>query len=269
MKKITVIIAAYNAQNYIERCLDSVLCQCGDFDVVAVNDASTDRTGEILKRYGGRINLINLETNCGNIAKTRNIGLKNADGEYITFLDADDWYDNDALSKIIKLTDEYNPDILKYGYLKVYPDGTAVKSSNGTEKNEFLLKNDFKHSVYPYFVNGIGLNSVCCAVFKKDIIKDLSFSEEFRTAEDAAFAVEAYTKAQSVLFTDEHLYCYYQTGTGLTGSGTSILKKYFYNFMLSGKIIKFLPVWGMNTFEWKLKTVLRPVKLTLNKIMRK
>ena len=269
MMKITVIIVAYNAQNYIERCLKSVFNQNANYDVVVVNDASTDMTGKILQKYTDRIKLINLKTNCKNLAKTRKIGLENADGDYITFLDADEWYETDALYKISRQINKYNPDIVKFGYTRVNIDGTQRKSNTGTEKDEFAEKNDFNKSVYPYFINGIGLNSVCCAVFKRSVIQNLKFSADFCTAEDAAFSLEAYTNAKNVLFLNEHLYCYYQTGRGLTGSGISVFKKYYYNFKLSVKILKLLPKWNMNTLVWKIKTFLRLIKLTTNKITRK
>ena len=265
MKKITVIVAAYNAEKYIERCLASIVCKNAEVDIVVVNDASTDGTAEKIGKFGGKLKLVNLEKNSGCVARVRNIGLENAEGEYITYLDADDWYENGALDRIADCLQRYNPDILKYGYTAVYPDGTrrAVPACEG-----WAEKKDFPQKVYPLFLDGIELNSVCCAVFRKSILGGTTFPEEFCTAEDAAFCAEAYTKAQSIMFLPDCLYCYYQSGTGLTGKGMKILKKYKYNFMLSGRLLRLLPAWGMDTPRNRVRAVLRPVKITLDKLKR-
>lgn len=268
MSKLTVIIAAYNAEKYIEKCLNSFLGSAEGVDVVAVNDASTDGTGKILEKFKDKIKIITLEKNCGCIARTRNVGLREAQGDYITFLDADDWYEPGAVKKIINYIDRFQPDILKYNYSRVYADGTVTKSSDGTEKFRYVQKLNFRRMVYPYFVNGIGLNSVCCAAFKRKMLSGMEFSDKFRTAEDAVFALEAYTRAQSVLFTGEYLYCYYQSGSGLTGNAVSIFHKYACNFRLGAAIIKYLPQWGMNTIGWRMRTLSRPIRITADKLKR-
>ena len=268
MKKISVIVAAYNAEKYIDKCIQSVLSQNADTELIVINDASTDKTAECLEKYKGRIKLISLEKNTGSIAGVRNIGLENAGGEYITYLDADDWYEKGALSKIINYLDRYKPDILKFCYLLVYPGG-GRKIPNGEAGGlRFVAKAEFDRYVYPHFIGGINLNSVCCAVFKRSITDNIRFSENYRTAEDAAFALEAYTKAQSVLFVPDRLYCYYQSGNGLTGGGLSVLQKYKYNFMLTKKMLRLLPEWEMNTLPVKIKALTRPVRLTFDKLKR-
>lgn len=100
MTKVSVLTAAYNAGKYIKECLDSLLAQSfADFEVICVDDASTDNTSQIIQEYSEndhRVVFIRLEENGGQ-AKARNIALKQATGEYICMLDADDWLSPDAL----------------------------------------------------------------------------------------------------------------------------------------------------------------------------
>ena len=280
---LTVIIAAYNAEKTIKRCIESVFKgmdadSVKKTEVIVVDDASADLTSDVVCGIDlsfdsddsvNPVRLIRLAENGGCVAKTRNVGLRLAKGEYVTYLDADDWYEDGAVEKILGLIDEYAPDIIRFGYKEVYPNGEIKVRGNNFEKRGLVTKAEFKSKIYPRFIGGISLNSVCLAVFKRAVIKGIRFPEEFCTAEDAAFSIEAYTAAENVLTLPDSLYCYYQSGGGLTGTGLSLLKKYKYNFMLVPIMLKKLSEWGMDTFLWRLKTILRPVIITIDKIKRK
>ena len=116
MKKISVIVPIYNAEKYIVRCLDSILMQ-GDKNVelILINDGSTDRTEEIINTYLGKykssIKYIKKE-NAG-VANSRNLGLEKATGDYIIFVDADDYIDKNLFTNLEKYMDQ-NIDIIKY-----------------------------------------------------------------------------------------------------------------------------------------------------------
>ena len=267
MKRLSVIVAAYNAEAYIDRCISSILSQNADVEIVVVNDGSTDKTSDILARYS-EIKLVELEKNSKNIARVRNIGLENASGEFITYCDADDFYMPDALNKILELQQKTDADIVRFSHMLVFEDGSRKRPFDGTFEDEFVEKSGFVEKVYPYFIDGIGLNSVCLAVFRRKVVENIRFDEYFQTAEDAAFSIEAYTNANSVLFCSEPFYCYYRHGNSLTGSGLSIYKKYKYNFAFAKKTLRFLPQWGMNTLAWRIRAMLRPLKITIDKIRR-
>ena len=138
----------------------------------------------------------------------------------------------------------------------------------GNGKIKLVEKKMFKNDVYPYFIKGIYLNSVWSSVFKKDILCEVFFPEDFQTAEDAAFCAKAYTNAKNVLFIPERLYCYFQSGSGLTGSGLNIMKKYKYNLKLMHCHLSLLKSWGMDNIYWRIMTVLRPLRLTFDKLIR-
>lgn len=271
MPKLSVIVAAYNAGKYLDRCIGALLPQTDsahNCEVIVINDGSTDNTKNVLEKYKNDIKIINLEKNSGSVAKVRNIGLAAAKGEFITFLDADDWYEKNALKIIFDGLEKYNPDIIRFGYTVVYPDNSRELPVKKIERGEFVEKKDFAKKVYPKFINGIELNSVW-AIFRREIVKNIKFCENMRTAEDLAFAIEAYTNAQNVLFVAEPIYCYYRAPGSLTGSGTGILKKYKYNFMISAKILRYLKKWNLNSPKWKILAAVRPIRLTFDKLKRK
>ena len=102
---ISIIIPCYNSQETIKRCLDSALAQTVEpFEVIVVDDASTDDTPEILGSYGTRIKVITHKTNQG-VGVSRGDGIKASAGDYVFFLDADDWLSPDALSILIEGAD--------------------------------------------------------------------------------------------------------------------------------------------------------------------
>ena len=104
MSKVTVLVAVYNAEAWLARCLDSLLAQTlHDIQIICINDASTDGSIQILQHYAARdtrIKVIELHENHGQ-AYARNQGLKKAQGEYVCFLDADDWFSPDALASAV------------------------------------------------------------------------------------------------------------------------------------------------------------------------
>lgn len=110
MVKVSVIIPVYNVEKYLKRCLDSVLNQTlRDIEIICINDGSTDTSVQILEEYGTKIKVIHSKNK--GVSEARNTGLKAATGEYIAFLDSDDFVDDTFYEKLYKGATEYNADI--------------------------------------------------------------------------------------------------------------------------------------------------------------
>lgn len=129
MSKVSVLVAAYNSQDYLQQCLDSLLSQTWkDIQVICVDDASTDATPDILDHAAecdGRIVVKHLQQNMGQ-AKARNIALQMSDGDYVCMLDSDDWYDLDALECAATVLDEHpETDCVLFQVEQVFPDGAV------------------------------------------------------------------------------------------------------------------------------------------------
>ena len=136
MSRVTVLVAAYNAEKYLEACLDSLAAQTlKDIQIVCIDDASTDSTLQILQRYAAkdsRIQILQRSENAGQ-AVARNMGIQVADGDYITMLDADDWLSADALEKAVDILDSDSGTgsvLLRLVYV------------NGTEETPYPMRSD-------------------------------------------------------------------------------------------------------------------------------
>ncbi len=128
MAKVTVLMACWNAAGYVEKALDSLLCQTHlDLQVVCVDDASTDNTLDILRRYAAkdsRIHVVSLSENGGQ-AHARNVALARAEGEYVCMLDSDDWMSPDALEQAVAVFDAHpDTDCVLFQVEEVYADHT-------------------------------------------------------------------------------------------------------------------------------------------------
>ena len=97
---ISVIVPVYNAEKYLQRCVDSILKQSfTDFEVLLIDDGSHDRSGELCDEYGEKDNRVRVfHKENGGVSSARNVGLDNASGEYISFVDADDYLETNAMS---------------------------------------------------------------------------------------------------------------------------------------------------------------------------
>ncbi len=135
---ISVIVPVYNAEKYISKCLDSILSQEGDFDIVVVNDGSTDSSLKILQEYAKKyknIKLIN-QDNQG-VSAARNVGLKAASAKYITFVDSDDWLEPNAFNLAIDVIKKDKSDVLLTGYYDVY-DREWVRKTRGENEADIV-----------------------------------------------------------------------------------------------------------------------------------
>ena len=131
MVSITVIVPIYNVEKYLKRCIESILNQTfKDFELLLLNDGSTDSSGKICDIYASKDNriVVRHKKNQG-VSTTRNLGIDIAKGEYITFIDSDDWIEKDYLEKMYSKIKEMNVPLLITGY---------IEERNGIVKNTFI-----------------------------------------------------------------------------------------------------------------------------------
>ncbi|MGN1327952.1 MAG: glycosyltransferase [Clostridia bacterium] len=168
--KVSVIIPVYNSEKYIEKCLDSVLNQTyKNFEIIVINDGSKDNSKEILERYEKEYpNIIrHIEQENRGVAKTRNYGIQIAEGDYIAFIDNDDYIDNDYLENFVNAAKTGDYDAIIGGYRRPNEDGKIIKEVHLQDeewskfivfapwakiyRKEYILKNDIK-----FLSNNIG-----------------------------------------------------------------------------------------------------------------
>ena len=117
MKKVSIIVPVYNGQDFINRCLNSLINQTySNVEIIVINDGSTDNSLDLLKKYNDKIILINKENS--SVSDSRNLGLEKASGDYIMFCDIDDWYEKVTVEKAVCEIGNY--DLLKYRETRVF-----------------------------------------------------------------------------------------------------------------------------------------------------
>ena len=144
-EKISVIIPCYNVEKYIDRCLASVAAQTIRLDkleIICVNDASTDGTWQKLlvweRKYPQNILLVACAQN-GKLGQARNIGLAHASGDYVTFLDADDWMEPDSYEKLYQVIRQYQCDVVAFQFVRDDGAGDVWDKQKRREREDFCL----------------------------------------------------------------------------------------------------------------------------------
>ena len=202
MPKISIIIPIYNAENYLKRCLNSVINQTlKDIEIICINDCSKDNSLEILKEYSKkdkRIKIINLKENKGE-SKARNIGLDNTNSEYIAFLDNDDEIDLDFYEKLYNKAIKTNSDIVKAGVDIINYDKKHQKDN----LNELIKQNNSKLYFTHYWWS---------AIYKSSLIKEnnIKFLEKYEIGEDILFLNQAILNCKKLEIIDNTYYHYHK-----------------------------------------------------------
>lgn len=206
---LSIIIPVYQAQNYLRECLDSVLNQnFADFELILVNDGSTDSSGEICEEYAqkdSRIKLIHKEN--GGQAAARNDGIKLAKGKYIGFVDNDDQIEIDMFDFLLKYASEYSDaDIISCSYSKRYSNGKIVSSK---ELNNSIYLFDNKTGVKEILSREKLDIYVWTKIYKKNYldINNIKFEND-KIDEDILFNFQAYKNTSLSVFISSSKYIY-------------------------------------------------------------
>lgn len=209
--KVSVIIPVYNCEKYIGECIESLINQTlKECEFIFVNDGSSDKSKKIIEEYAkgdSRIKLIN-QKNSG-VSVARNTGLKNAVGEYIGFVDGDDYIDIDYYENLYNTAIKNSCDIVMCDW-KSEGSGFENKLNIPFERNKVLNKRYIEDKIYPFFIESNSLNSVCNKIFSNYLIRDknIMFPVGVELGEDGFFNIVATTYADKVYYLDSCGYYY-------------------------------------------------------------
>lgn len=227
MSKISVIIPVYNVEKYLEECIDSVLKQTyRDFEIILVDDGSTDSSGDICDRYAlkdERIRVIHKE-NAG-LSSARNVGFDMASGEYVYFLDSDDYIANNMLKKAIETIDAEKCDFVFFKAISFEDDTGKTSTENYDYHRDYSVGNPLD-----FFKEMTDNNEFHMAVwlmfFKKSFLKDKDlYFKEGIIYEDCIFSFKVYCLAEKAAHINENLYFRrYRTGSLIK---SRVNEKYF------------------------------------------
>ena len=208
MVKISVIVPVYNTEKYLKECLDSIVNQTfEDIEIICINDGSSDNSLGILNEYkksDKRISVVCQEN--GGLSITRNHGIKLAKGDYIYFIDSDDYLELTALEELYTISKKDDLDILIFKLIN-FDDGTTDKYPSDYYEMESLKYLDGKVFNYENLGDDIFNFAVSAPgkFYKKELIQDMEFPQNL-IFEDNLFFAEAMLKARRVSFYDKYLY---------------------------------------------------------------
>lgn len=215
---ISVIISVYNLSLYLRECVDSIINQTySNLEIILVDDGSTDNSYEICHEYKEKDpRIVVLHKENGGHTSARKYGIQQATGEYITFVDGDDWLDTNTYSKIAKIIENNKIDVCAYGHIEEYADRQVIiKNSIDTG---FYQKDKLHKEIYPKLIcNGPffrwGITpSLCTKVFKRGLFQasELELDDSINIGEDAAWVFAILSKVDSLYISDITPYHYRQ-----------------------------------------------------------
>ena len=208
-KLVSLIIPVYNVEQYLKQCLESVKNQIyPNIEVILVNDGSTDNSLSICRYYAQETGWILVNQENSGLSAARNAGINQSTGEYIAFLDSDDWIAPDFIQNMIESVEKYDADIVESGIRWVYSDNIRVECiSSDTVFTR-------KEALASYLLQTKPLHSaVWCKLYNRKIFKNLQFAVG-RLHEDGFFTYRAMYNAESYVVLNYAGYNYRQNRTG-------------------------------------------------------
>ena len=206
-KLISVIIPMYNAEKYISKNINSILSQTYSyFELIIVNDGSTDNSLDVVYKFSDeRINIISKEN--GGVSSARNLGLSAAKGDYVFFIDADDYIEPNTLEKFVDVIDSYNPDLIICGIFS-----ETYKNSGHDllcyDEKFYASKKEFKKDIISLYSHAL-LYNVWNKLFKREILlkNNISFPD-IGFGEDCVFNQDYILHSNSFYNLNDCLYHY-------------------------------------------------------------
>lgn len=253
---ISIIVPVYNVEKYLDKCIESIVNQTyKNIELILVDDGSPDNCPKMCDEWSqkdNRVKVIHKEN--GGLSSARNFGLEASTGEFVCFIDSDDWIDYNAIEELTKIIDD-STDFVSFGMLLEFDTETAQ-----------LVYADKKHTYFQkeLFENFLNDNSVagyaCNKLFRKEIIGEERFDESLLSCEDIDFCTRIATICNKVIHTDAKFYHYRQRNDSMTG-------EYKYNVRKLSVLTAYeniMPIYKMYDSEDYYKLEINYLKIALN-----
>jgi glycosyltransferase involved in cell wall biosynthesis len=224
MKKLSVIVPIYNTENYLRECLDSLVQQTySNVEIILVDDGSTDGSFAICKEYESRFdNIILFHKENGGGGSARNLALDYVTGDYVTFVDSDDWIIDKACETIMSLIEEYGADIV---HCEVFKE---IDKRNQNENHTPSILN--KKETFELMLND-RLRSGALKIFKRELINDIRFPLD-SSIDDMVFFSNLIERVNSMVISDVEVYYYrYNREDNMSNTSTRFVRNVFERYV--------------------------------------
>ena len=232
---ISIVVPIYNGEKYIEDCIESILKQTySDWELILIDNASTDDSYEICKEFADRddrIQVFHQYRNVG-VSAARNLGIEKSKGEFVTFIDADDWVETDYLERLLAIQKKKKADLVICEYQKAYDKDREILRNRFGNKKVFMKSAksnadgcaeqerkkcqlkvyDVKEYLEKYFLKG---NTHCWGVlFTREALSGIYFPKGITIGEDMLFLMDVVWEARTIVVTNYKGYYYYINESG-------------------------------------------------------
>ena len=236
MKYISFVVPCYNSEEYMEKCIDSLLIGKDDVEIIIIDDGSKDNTGKIAdkyqKKYPKIVKVIHQEN--GGHGEGINAGLKHATGKYFKVVDSDDWLDEEAYKKLLKEIKHIDTDLVVCNYVYTYTDGRSdhtISFANVYEEGKVLTWDDihkFKVTQYP---------SLHSMMYKKSVLDKSNIDlPKHVFYEDNLFIYLPLINTKTILYLDLDLYRYYIGRADQSVQESQMIKRSSHQVLVSERV---------------------------------
>ncbi|MNK19011.1 putative glycosyltransferase EpsH [compost metagenome] len=265
---ISLIIPCYNAESTVSKCLASVKNQTyKDLEIIVINDGSTDDTLEIIKRFQkDDLRIILIDQNNTGVSKARNLGIQKAGGEYICFVDSDDWVEKDYCGSLYNALIKTNADISIAEAF--YEDEKGNKIENHQLNNSSTSVYDNKTALQLLLEDKIIQSHPWAKLYKSRLLKNIAFPENLEAFEDYYTMFKVFNNAEKVVKIGKPLYHYVQFENSLSHNLTP--KRAYHFFLALMEAYAFLNSHHIDKSFKKsiLKNILKKTFMVLKRIIR-
>lgn len=271
-KMVTIIIPMYNVEKYIEKCVLSIIEQTyKNIEILILDDASTDQSLNIVKEYekiDKRIQVKFFSINKG-ADYLRKQGILLAKGQYIMFVDADDWIDKQTIEKCVESIEQYNCDIVRFGIIReLLAENRKIYFKKFCEKETYVKKEDFIKYIYTDVITTYNYNSMCGQIIKKELVQENLEENDLVMAEDLYLNLSLLDKIESIVLLPDYLYHYRYNEESVTTINTKekIEKKLSDIIIVYAKFFDYIEKWNLKK-EYEKTVSLRILREITNQYL--
>lgn len=226
--KVSIIIPVFNAEKYINKCIDSLLAQTySNIEIICIDDESTDSSVDVIKSYDDNRIILHCQKN-GGAYLARKKGFELSNGNYICFVDADDWVEKDYIEILINKAIEYNCDVVRMGFIKNFvEEGRERKDILPYNDSQLILRKDYNLKLFPILVSSYFYNSMCCQIINRKCISFSDNPNKIIMGEDFLFNLSLFDKTSNIYIVNANKYHYRYNRESVTicRDKDSIIKK--------------------------------------------
>lgn len=264
---ISVIVPVYNVEPYIRKCLDSIINQTyNNLEIILVDDGSPDKSGVICDEYAAQYSQIRVihQQNAG-LSAARNAGLDIASGDYIMFVDSDDWIEKNTCQTLLLIAQQQEADIVFYGYNEVSSSSYKILKSSKERITRMIEKEEILGDI----ITGKSIFRDYCwnKFYHRNLFDEIRFPEG-RVYEDMGTTYKLIHLADTIYITDAVLYNYYRHDDSITGSYYSLNQTIDRVFIIQERL-EFLNKFYPEFVDIQLLWLIRDLLITQDKFKDK